>query len=173
MQQLTWSHEYGLNHIDVLLDHENYQYSYGYIFNRKSGQQLEDMPYMDNFADVESLSEYKIKTTTESYLGRVRYNYDQKYFGEASIRRDGTSRFADGDCWGTFWSVGASWVISKEKFMHSLDWVNYLKLRAAYGSVGNNVVLNSNGSQNYYPAYGLYDFGWPLNDNVVILQPCC
>lgn len=171
LQQLTWSHEYGLNHIDVLLDHENYEWKYGYSFLRKSNQQLPGSINLNNFADVDQASESRVQLNTESYLGRVRYNYDQKYFGEASIRRDGSSRFAKENRWGTFWSVGASWMISKEKFMQKLPWVNYLKLRAAYGSVGNDNTVDATGRLTYYPSYPLYGYGFTLNNNIIVLQP--
>lgn len=150
MQQISWNHDYGLNNIDVFLDHENYEFSYDYRFLRMSNQMMDDMLYMSNFQDMDSSSEQTVKLRTESYLGRVRYNYDQKYFAEASIRRDGTSRFSKENRWGTFWSVGASWVISKEKFMQNADWVNYLKLRAAYGSVGNDAAAGAYASYNRY-----------------------
>lgn len=130
-QTLNWSHEYGLSHIDVLLDHENYSFSYRSYFNRKSGQQLPGMTIMGNFEEMKSMSESAYENRTESYLGRLRYNFDQRYFAEASLRRDGSSRFADGDRWGTFWSVGASWMVSREKWMQDLTPVDYLKLRAA------------------------------------------
>ena len=150
MQQLSWNHDYGLNNIDVFLDHENYEISYDDRFVRMSGQLMDDMPYMSNFETPDVASDGVGKLRTESYLGRVRYNYDQKYFAEASIRRDGTSRFAKDNRWGTFWSVGASWIISKEKFMQNLDWLNYLKLRAAYGSVGNDATAS------FYASYSTY-----------------
>lgn len=165
MQQLSWSHEYGANHVDVLLDHENYEYKYNRIFNRKSGQQLSGVLTMDNFEEVKDLTQYAYHRTSESYLGRVRYNYDQKYFGEASIRRDGSSRFDKDNRWGTFWSLGASWIISKEKFMHNVSWVDFLKLRAAYGSVGNDA------SAPTYAYQALYGFGWALAGSTAILQP--
>ena len=152
MQQLNWAHDYGMHHVDVLLDHENYQYSYNDSFIRKAGQILPGIIALSNFDDTSYTSEGITKCRTESYLGRARYNYDQKYFGEVSVRRDGTSRLAPDYRWGTFWSVGASWIITKEKFMHGIDWVNYLKLRAAYGSVGNDA---SAGSYAYWALYGL------------------
>ena len=165
MQQLNWAHDYGIHHVDVLLDHENYQYSYGYVYNRKSGQQLDGMINMNNFSDMMDMVAYEVMYKSESYLGRARYNYDQKYFLEASIRRDGSSRFAKDDRWGTFWSAGASWILSKEKFMHNLSWVNFLKLRAAYGSVGNDM------SAGYYAHWGLYNFGWALGGSTNVLVP--
>lgn len=163
MQTLTWDHQYGDHHVDVLLDHENYELRDNYTFLRKSGQQIPDMITISNFEQNDNSSESAIGLRTESYLGRGRYNYDQKYFGEFSIRRDGTSRFAKDNRWGTFWSVGASWVISKEKFLHSQEWINYLKLRAAYGSVGNDA------SASYYSYMNLYNMF--TYDKVGILRP--
>lgn len=155
-QTLNWSQLYGLNNIDVLLSHENYSYGYDVTFLRKSGQLLPNNIGSSNFENMDYSSQSIAKLRTESYLGRARYNYDQKYFAEASIRRDGSSRFAKDNRWGTFWSVGASWIISKEKFMHSLDWVNYLKLRLAYGSVGNDAAASAYSYWNTY-YLGSYD----------------
>ena len=120
---------------------------------------------MGNFAEMKDMTAYSTEYKLESYLGRVRYNYDQRYFGEASIRRDGTSRFDKDNRWGTFWSVGASWVISKEKFMEQFNWVNYLKLRAAYGSVGNDA------SAGHYASWGTYWWGWAIGGAISNLVP--
>ncbi len=157
MQTLTWSHEYGAHHVDAMLDHENYQYGYKQYFERKSGQLLADNISLNNFRNLDADSEASASYRTESYLGRVRYNYDQKYFGEVSIRRDGTSRFAKNNRWGTFWSVGASWILTKEKFMQNIDWLNYLKLRAAYGSVGNDAAASAYTYLTLYNQYFTYD----------------
>ncbi|MDE7179600.1 MAG: SusC/RagA family TonB-linked outer membrane protein [Muribaculaceae bacterium] len=157
MQTLNWSHEYGLNHVDVLLDHENYEYGYENVFLRKSGQLAPYNYGVQNFEsnDVSDQSDYKIRT--ESYLGRVRYNYDQKYFGEFSFRRDGTSRFAKNNRWGNFWSVGASWIITKEKFMAATQsWLDYAKLRFAYGSVGSDALAGAYAYMALYTS-GTYD----------------
>lgn len=150
MQQISWNHDYGLNNIDVFLDHENYELSYDDRFLRMSGQQMNDMPYMSNFENYDIAIQSTMKVRTESYLGRVKYNYDQKYFAEVSLRRDGTSRFSKDNRWGTFWSVGASWIISKEKFLQRANWINYLKLRLAYGSVGNDAAAGAYASYNQY-----------------------
>ena len=157
MQTLTWSHEYGLNHIDLLLDHENYQYNYGYDYLVKTGEIFPNIYEFSNYSDYYIDDSYQIERRTESYLGRLRYNFDQKYFAEASIRRDGTSRFAKDKRWGTFWSVGASWIISKEKFLQEATWLNNLKLRAAYGSVGNDAAA---GSYAYWSLYYKNSFGY-------------
>ena len=155
MQQLYWGHDYGVHHVDVLLDHENYQYTSSNHNVNVENQLLPEIYSLSNFSQTNPASQRTTQIRSESYLGRARYNYDQKYFAEASIRRDGSSYFEKAHRWGTFWSAGASWLISKEKFMRSLDWVNYLKLRAAYGSVGND---NTAGAYAYYNLYQILTY---------------
>lgn len=74
-----------------------------------------------------------------SYFGRLNLNWENKYLLEANLRADGSSRFASGHRWGYFPSVSAGWRISQERFMNaSSRWLDNLKLRASYGSLGNN-----------------------------------
>ena len=75
--------------------------------------------------------------SAKSKTCQVHYDYDEKYHFNASIRRDGSSRFAKGNKWGTFGSVGAAWVLSKEAFMENLDWLKNLKLKASWGLLSN------------------------------------
>ncbi|MDE7419787.1 MAG: SusC/RagA family TonB-linked outer membrane protein [Muribaculaceae bacterium] len=164
-QMLNWEHDYGDHHVDALLSHENYAYDYTENFDRKSGQELPDNIHMGNFSEMMDMTAYAVGYKSESYLARARYNYNQKYYGEVSVRRDGSSRFAKEDRWGTFWSVGGSWIISKEKFLHDANWINFLKLRASYGSVGNDM------SAGYYAYWGLYNFGWSLAGSTNVLVP--
>lgn len=152
MQNLNWSKNYGLHHIDVILGHENFQTRSSYFYGSKQDQSFDGIYTWSNFVDMSSMSgdidEYK----SESYYGRGRYNFNQKYFGEVSFRRDGSSRFTKDNRWGNFWSVGGSWIITKEQFMNELTWVSNLKLRAAYGTVGND---KSAGLYKYYTNYSL------------------
>ncbi|WP_162618711.1 SusC/RagA family TonB-linked outer membrane protein [Pedobacter yulinensis] len=86
------------------------------------------------------------------YFGRLNYNYDGKYLFEATGRYDGSSRFPSDGRFGFFPSFSAGWNILEEGFMDRIRTkVSALKLRASYGDIGNQVVLNANGSQNYYP----------------------
>jgi TonB-linked SusC/RagA family outer membrane protein len=78
------------------------------------------------------------KWARNSYIGRVNYNYDDKYLVTATIRADGSSRFPTQNRWGYFPSVGAGWVISNEDFMKSQLIFDLLKLRASWGRVGND-----------------------------------
>ncbi|MEA4868023.1 MAG: SusC/RagA family TonB-linked outer membrane protein [Rikenellaceae bacterium] len=141
MQQiLTWNKEVGLHGFDAMIAHENFSYNYIYNFGFKTGQIFQgDNKELINFSVISNLYSYQRDYRTESYLSRVRYNYDNKYFFDASLRRDGTSKFHPDNRWGNFWSAGASWVISKEDFMSPMSGtINSLKLRASYGEVGND-----------------------------------
>ncbi len=73
-----------------------------------------------------------------SYLGRVNYEYNNKYLLSVSFRTDGSSYFGEGNKWGSFPSISGGWVVSQEKFMKNVDWISRLKLRASYGATGNN-----------------------------------
>jgi TonB-linked SusC/RagA family outer membrane protein len=71
-------------------------------------------------------------------FARVSYNYEGKYLLNATIRRDGTSKFAPENRWGTFGSVGVGWVASDEAFMKNIKAIDFLKFRGAWGTIGNS-----------------------------------
>lgn len=78
-----------------------------------------------------------------SGFGRLNYNYGEKYYISGSVRRDGSSRFASDYRWGSFPSVSAAWTVSNEEFMKSLKTpLSFLKLKASYGSLGNDRLGN-------------------------------
>ena len=101
-------------------------------------------------------SSYTADYITQGFLGRVQYEYDEKYFLSGSYRRDGSSRFAPGHRWGNFGSAGAAWLISQEDFMRGAYWVDMLKLKASYGVQGND---------NLYPSAGYARRCYPYSDN--------
>lgn len=141
------------HHLDVLVGHENYKYMYNYLYNAKTKFFEEATPEYSNAITMEDMTSYSHEYTIESYLGRLNYDYDDKYYFSGSIRRDGSSRFAKDNRWGTFWSLGGSWRISKESFMEDASWVNNLTLRASYGSVGNDDIYYPNTTNSNYYAY--------------------
>ena len=98
-----------------------------------------------------SLSEWAM----QSYLFKAIYSYDNRYLGEVSFRRDGASNFGDENKYGNFFSVSAGWNINREKWFKA-DWVNNLKLRASYGTVGNR-------PSSLYPQYDLYSISAKYN----------
>lgn len=78
------------------------------------------------------------KSALAGGFGRVNYAFKNRYLLNATIRRDGSSKFSPENRWGTFGSVGAGWVISQEEFFSSVENINFLKLRAAWGKIGNS-----------------------------------
>ena len=116
-----------------MYSHENYSNNYDYEYAFKTTETFAGKPYLSNFTDITSLTGYETDYRTESYLGRIRYNYAEKYNLEVSFRRDGSSRFSKQNRWGNFGSIGANWIISEEDFMQSVTWINSLKFRANYG----------------------------------------
>ena len=147
-QELTWGKDFEKHHVDVLVGHESFKHTYNYDFSMKEQMKVSGNTEMSNFSRMSGIEGYSKVYTTESYLSRARYNFDEKYFADASFRRDGSSRFSNP--WGNFWSLGASWIISKENFMKSIKWVDNLKLRASYGEVGNDAGVD------YYAYKELY-----------------
>lgn len=162
-QQLAWRHEYGLHSIDALVGHENYAYTYNYLYGYKTNEIVAGWGNFSNFTSITSLDSYDNTYRTESYLGRVRYGYDDRYNVEASFRRDGSSRFSKESRWGNFWSIGANWNIFNEKFMKDVKWVNYLKLRADYGEVGNDA------GAGFYASQALYTLNQNQNKGAIYL----
>ena len=103
-----------------------------------------------------------------SWFGMLNYNYKERYFLDASIRRDGSSLFAKGHQWGTFGAVAAMWNVTNEKFMQSTkSWLNDLQIKASYGSTGNSGIdpymalglVAANGSYNGNPATAIANPG--------------
>ena len=100
----------------------------------------------------------------QSWFGRVNYDYDGKYLFEASLRADGSSRFAEGHRWGVFPSFSAGWNLHREDFMQNASsWLSELKIRGSWGTLGDAEKVG------YYPtaqvlAYdpGIYTFGGVL-----------
>jgi TonB-linked SusC/RagA family outer membrane protein len=90
-------------------------------------------PYM-------SMSGGPFTNSLVSYFGRLQYNFMEKYLLNVTFRADGSSRFAPENRWGYFPSVSAGWVATKEEFMRDIRWLDFFKLRASWGQVGNQNV---------------------------------
>lgn len=88
-----------------------------------------------------------------SFLGKIDYDYNKKYFFSASFRRDGSSRFSSESRWGNFWSVGASWNMKQEPFLSQAHGINSLSLRSSYGAQGNDNLGSYYAYQDLYSIY--------------------
>lgn len=115
--------------------------------------------------DDDHMSQSISQLVMNSYFFNLDYNYAEKYYFNASLRRDGSSKFAPDHRWGTFYAVGAMWNIKKENFLSPITWIDALQLRANYGTAGNTggignyawrgVLAGSSVTYNGLPGMGL------------------
>lgn len=176
----NWSND--LHAIDVLAgtSYEHYKYE------RLTGSR-QDFP-SDALTDMEAgatsgagykngggSSEYKML----SYFGRVNYSLMDRYLLEVDMRADASSRFHKDHRWGYFPSVSAGWRLSEESFMKNMKWIDNLKLRVSYGTLGN---INNVGNYDYFQNYAMrgyknaedveyetdHSFGYTFDDTSVI-----
>ncbi|MBS1505880.1 MAG: SusC/RagA family TonB-linked outer membrane protein [Bacteroidetes bacterium] len=92
--------------------------------------------------------------STLSFLGRVMYNYQGKYYLNASYRDDGTSRLTGKNRWQQFWALGAAWELTQEDFLQGLkDKIDFLKIKGSYGVLGNQTASQLDGTPINYPSY--------------------
>ena len=150
-QLLTYNRTFGLHNIDVLVGHEYYAYTDSSLSGHKTGLPGGGIYELDAAAIIVGTGSSTDEDRIESFLSRVSYSYNDKYYLSGSWRTDGSSRFAPDTRWGNFWSVGASWRLSQEEFMKNISWLDNLTLKFSYGVQGNNSV----GS--YYAYQALYD----------------
>ncbi|ULQ55105.1 TonB-dependent receptor [Flavihumibacter rivuli] len=97
---------------------------------------------LDNASTPLRLGTSKSDWSLFSLFGQLGYNFDQKYYVDFSLRRDGSSRFGANNKYGTFWAVGAGWNLSDEAFLKNASWINLLKLRGSVGTSGNYNIGN-------------------------------
>ncbi|WBL26120.1 SusC/RagA family TonB-linked outer membrane protein [Zunongwangia sp. HGR-M22] len=137
-QILNYNKSFGDHSFDLTLGHESFDRTYSETYGFKNTQTAEGIYEFDNFSTIASLSGYTSDKTLEGYFSRLNYNFNERYYLSASIRRDGSSVFDKDVRWGNFYSIGGAWRIDQEDFMSNVSFVNNLKLRASYGEVGND-----------------------------------
>ncbi|MCF2577343.1 SusC/RagA family TonB-linked outer membrane protein, partial [Phocaeicola barnesiae] len=145
-----------VHNLDVLAGHENYNYKYQYLYGSREKIYNPDVPELNNGILNQNNESYSQNYATEGWLFRVQYDYDGKYFGSASYRRDASSAFHPDNRWGNFWSIGAGWLMNKEAFLENQQWIDMLKFKISYGLQGNDNLLYQNGYRNYYPYMDQY-----------------
>ena len=107
-------------------------------------------PYTEVTNDPNKTYSYNYQPNyTAGFFGRALYNYDQKYYLNASVRRDGSSSFLPAHQWGTYWTVGAAWELTRESFMAGQKTFDFLKLKGSAGTLGDQAVPTGV----YYPSY--------------------
>ncbi len=144
----TYQDMFGKHSLRALIGQEAFKYMYAQNYQSSKGLNPQ-IPYHVSGNTTNDLSYDENTETMLSYFGILDWNYDSRYYIQASLRADGSSLFGSNNQWGTFWSVGGSWNIHNEKFMQDKTWLNILKLRASYGVNGNNDITS-------YQQYGTY-----------------
>lgn len=119
--------------------------------------------------DTKGLFFERSRNGLQGYMGRLSYNFANKYYLDGTIRRDGSSKFGEGYKWGTFPSVAAAWRISSERFMDGLSFIDDLKIRAGWGQTGNQETRDFAylSLVNFNPVYALGSAGNPGEGNIV------
>ena len=178
LQQLvSYATSFGDNNFDILLGHEYYDYRLNYLGASKSKMFSQDNHELDGAViDGQAATSYKRRRNNEGYFGRLQYNFDERIFGSASLRRDASSRFHPDYRWGTFWSVGGAWLINKESWFYA-PWVQELKIKASVGSQGNDnigdfrytdvfdIINSDNKVGTAFYSKGTKDITWETNTN--------
>jgi TonB-linked SusC/RagA family outer membrane protein len=135
---LTFDKQLGKQHLNVLLGQSAEKQNYYIAKLESSGWPYENITTLNVASTAVTATTQKTTYTNASFFGRLSYELMDKYLFTASVRRDGSSRFGTDAKWGTFPSFSAGWKINEENFMKSISWINLLKLRASYGTSGND-----------------------------------
>ena len=130
-----------------------------YLMGSRTDPLSFEAPYLNYSSEAErNNAEIFSQSARSSYVGRVNYDYKQKYLFEATMRADATARYAVEGRWGYFPSISFGWRISQEDFMKDSPTWNNLKLRASYGLMGNDAVSNFDYLTGYNISSGFYMF---------------
>ena len=149
-QLLDWNHSFGSHGVHILLGHETKNDHSRYLYGHMTGYADPTNPEFANAALYQDLTSYTSEYALEGYFAKGEYDYKDRYYFTASIRRDGSSRFDEDNRWGTFWAVGASWRLKEEPWLKNVKWLDNLKLKASYGTQGND---NIGYAHNYTDLY--------------------
>ena len=170
-QLLTFVHDFGKHSIDLLVGHETYKWRNTGLWGSKNKLYNPNVIEINNAILSPKTGSNSDEYSTEGWLARAQYSYDDKYIASASYRRDASSRFAKDNRWGNFGSIGAAWVLSKEAFMASTkSWLNFLKYKISYGIQGNDALLTKDGGDlNQYPYRDIYQVSNNSGDFAVSL----
>ena len=156
---LNYNRAFGDHTIDVMASTEAYKYEFKTLSGQKVAFPFSGLTELGVAATTEALTSGTTTETINSYLGRLKYDYKGKYFAEVTVRWDGSSRFAEGNQWGFFPAIGVSWLLNEEKFLQGIEFINFLKLRASYGEVGNNRLAS------YFPYLSTFSGGYDNLNN--------
>lgn len=151
-QLVNYARSFGLHNMTLLLGHENYKQTYEYVYGGRSNMfSFKGNHELAGAITNEPTYSNQTNYNTEGFFFRGMYDYDGKYFGQVSYRRDGSSRFP-AHRWGDFYSFGGAWILTKENWMAGTkSWLNMLKVKFSFGQQGNDAI----GNNRYLDTYGI------------------
>ena len=157
-QLLDWKKSFGNHSLSVLLGHESNQYDFSLLRAQKTEALLSDLPVLNGATNIQYAQGYEREYAVEGYFSRFNYDYNNRYFINASYRRDGSSVFHPDSRWGNFFGLGAAWDLSQEAFLENANWLASLRLKASFGQQGNDAIQYENNltitgdldNRNYY-----------------------
>ncbi|AYY83681.1 SusC/RagA family TonB-linked outer membrane protein [Chryseobacterium indologenes] len=156
-QLLNWNKSFNKHALSVMVGHETSDFKSKMLAGTKNNIAIPDLPILSNATKFAGLNSYNDNYKVEGFLSRLNYSYDNKYFFNASFRRDGSSVFAPENRWGNFFGLGAAWAVTNEAFLSGNKAITNLKLKASYGEQGNDNILYAgsvNLSNRSYFGYG-------------------
>ena len=165
--QINFDRHFGNHYVNATAVYEQYEYKYNNFAMYRNNFML--FPTDQFFAASKDPKDWSTGGSEDqsgrlSYVGRVNYEYASKYLISASVRRDGSVKFAPGYRWGWFPSASAGWIVSEEEFYKKsnlADYVDKLKLRASFGSTGNDAIGGWQWLEQYNVSDGAFYLGNP------------
>ena len=162
LQLLRYQKDFGDSSLEAFVAHESNSWEQKFMWASKNNIVDADGLELNNAVVSNPPGSFTDDYTLESYFGQLNYDFNDTYFLSGTIRRDGSSRFLEGNRWGTFGALGTAWVLTNEDFMADQDVFSNLKLKASYGVIGEQAGVG------YYPGYDLFDVN-PLNGGISLL----
>lgn len=149
---LKWNYKHLKHAMQIMGGFEAEANSLNYSNMIASNFASEKLSSISNASQMEQMNQYGIESALLSGISSFQYNFAAKYYLSASFRVDGSSKFSPSNRWAPFWSVGGSWIVSDERFMQGVNWIDLLKVRGSYGTSGNSDIDD-------YLYMQLYSFG--------------
>ena len=147
------------HHLSVMTGTSAQWNDYDYLNAQKNIFTFENVHEMDNGEKMYAIGGNETEWALFSYMGRINYDYANRYLLTATIRRDGSSRFGSNHRWGTFPSASLAWRVTEESWFHRNRYINDLKLRVGYGVTGSQASV---GNYTYLASYStsVYPLGY-------------
>ncbi|WP_028376467.1 SusC/RagA family TonB-linked outer membrane protein [Leeuwenhoekiella sp. MAR_2009_132] len=159
---LRYTKNFGDLNLSAFVSHVATEYEFNYLFASRSNLVTSFGTDISNGVVNNPGDGFTRNEKTESYIANVTLDFGNKYYLNGTFNRDASSRFVN-EKWGNFYAIGGAWILSKENFLQNSDAIDFLKLKASYGVIGNSDTNGSYGG--LYPGYNIYSIN-NLNNNI-------